>query len=69
MTPVKDDDDEYGDQNRFYEDPELQDDETDPTYEAEVFDILRDQGVTPDKVTDKAVAKRYAKWLKTAPPE
>jgi hypothetical protein len=57
------------DQSRFDDDPEPVEDETDPTFEAEVFDVLRHMGLTPEQISDKAKAKRYAKWLKTAPPE
>jgi hypothetical protein len=69
MAPVKDDDDEYGDQSRFYDDPPLVADEADPACEAEVFDYFRHANITPESLIDKPMAKRYAKWLKTAPPE
>jgi hypothetical protein len=62
-------DDDDGDQMRFYEDPETVEDETDPTYEAEVFDYFRHANIKPEALIDQEMAKRYAKWLKTAPPE
>jgi|PersoiStandDraft_1058852.scaffolds.fasta_scaffold271941_1 hypothetical protein len=54
--------------NDSNEDPELGD-ENDPEYEEEMFRTYQAMGWKAEAFPDREYAKKYAKWLKTAPPE
>ena len=52
----------------YVEDPELQD-ENDPAYQSEMFEVFRVLKWKPEDLIDQKYAAKYAEWLKTAVPE
>jgi hypothetical protein len=44
------------------DDPEPQDDEN-PAYQEELFQIFKHQGWKPEDLRDKRVAEKYPEWL------
>jgi hypothetical protein len=54
--------------NDYLSDPEPPD-ENDPAFQQEVFEMCRARGWRPEDLRDKAFARTYAEWLKTAEPD
>lgn len=52
----------------YVEDPELQD-ENEPGYQEEMFELFRMRKWKPEDLIDQSYAAKYAAWLKTASPE
>jgi hypothetical protein len=51
--------------NGYVEDPELPD-ENEPEFQAEMFQLFRMRGWTPEDIKDPKYAVKYAAWLTTA---